>query len=159
MRTLDAEALTRYPDREPVEREVASFLQRDAAQLLLTNGVDEAIHLLCSTYLEAGDEAIIVVPTFAMYSLFAQAEGAHVVDVRSGRDFAFPIKALLAKINSRTRLIAVASPNNPTGAATPEKLLLRIAEAAPQSALLVDEAYFEFHGETLLSCHPLPSNV
>jgi histidinol-phosphate aminotransferase len=151
MRALDAEALARYPDREPVEREVARFLGLDASQLLLTNGVDEAIHLLCSTYLEPGDEALIVAPTFAMYSIFAQAEGAHVVEVRSCSDFSFPTEALLAKINPRTRLIAVANPNNPTGAAVSESVLLQIAEAAPQAAFLVDEAYFEFHGETLLA--------
>jgi histidinol-phosphate aminotransferase len=159
MRTLDAEALARYPDREPAEREVARFLGLNAAQLLLTNGVDEAIHLLCSTYLEAGDEAVVVVPTFAMYSLFALAEGAQVVEVRSGQDFTFPGTELLAKISPHTRLIAVANPNNPTGAAVSEKLLLQIADAAPQAALLVDEAYFEFHGETLLTRSARPSNV
>ena len=159
MRALDAEALARYPDREPVEREVARFLGLDTAQLLLTNGVDEAIHLLCSTYLEAGDEAIIVVPTFAMYSLFAHAEGAGVIEVQSGLDFAFPTAELLAKISPRTRLIAVANPNNPTGAAVSEEILLQIAEAAPHAALLVDEAYFEFHGATLLTRVALPSNV
>src|SRR3979411_2035959 len=84
--SLDAELLARYPEREPVEAEVARFLQPDAAQVLLTNGVDEAIHLLCSTYLESGDEAIIVVPTFAMYSIFAQAEGARLVQVLSGEN-------------------------------------------------------------------------
>ena len=159
MRTLDVEALARYPDREPVEREVARFLGVDAAQLLLTNGVDEAIHLLCLTYLEAGDEALIVVPTFAMYSIFAKATCARIVEVRSGPDFLFPAEALLAKIGPRTRLIAVANPNNPTGAVVSEDMLLQIAEAAPQAALLVDEAYFEFHGETLLARRARPANT
>ncbi|HLW84695.1 MAG TPA: histidinol-phosphate transaminase [Candidatus Sulfotelmatobacter sp.] len=159
IRSLDAETLARYPDREPVEREVARFMGLDSAQLLLTNGVDEAIHLLCSTYLEAGDEAIIVTPTFAMYSLFAQAEEAQIVEVHSGPDFSFPMGALQAKITPRTRLIAVANPNNPTGAAVSETLILQIAEAAPQAALLVDEAYFEFHGETLLANSERPDNL
>src|ERR1700726_2246836 len=76
LRTLDAEALARYAEREPVEGHVADFLELDAAQILLTNGRDEAIHLLCSTYLERGDEAMIVVPTFGMCAIFAQAKGA-----------------------------------------------------------------------------------
>jgi histidinol-phosphate aminotransferase len=159
MRTLDADALARYPDREPVEREVARLLGLDAAQLLLTNGVDEAIHLLCSTYLDAGDEAIIVVPTFAMYSLFAHAEGARIVEIRSGSEFVFPTVELLAKITPHTRLIAVANPNNPTGAAVSQEILLQIAERAPHAALLVDEAYFEFHGETFLTRQARPSNL
>jgi histidinol-phosphate aminotransferase len=150
LRSLDAELLARYPEREPVEKEVAAFLGLDPAQVLLTNGVDEAIHLLCSTYLDPGDEALIVVPTFAMYAIFAQAEGARVVEVRAGDNFTFPEKALLAQLSPRTRLIAVANPNNPTGAAVSGNVLIRIAEAAPQAALLVDEAYFEFHGETVI---------
>jgi histidinol-phosphate aminotransferase len=133
-----------------VEKKVAGFLGLDPAQVLLTNGVDEAIHLLCGTYLDPGDEALIVVPTFAMYAVFAQAEGACVVEVRAGDNFAFPEKELLAQLSPRTRLIAVANPNNPTGAAVAGNVLIKIAQAAPQAAVLVDEAYFEFHGETLI---------
>jgi len=150
LRSIDSELLARYPEREPVEKEVAAFLGLDPAQVLLTNGVDEGIHLLCSTYLDPGDEALIVVPTFAMYAIFAQAEGARVVEVRAGDNFTFPAKDLLAQLNSRTRLIAVANPNNPTGAAVAGDVLIQIAQAAPQAAVLVDEAYFEFHGETLI---------
>jgi histidinol-phosphate aminotransferase len=150
LRSLDSEFLARYPEREPVEREVASFLGLDPAQVLLTNGVDEAIHLLCSTYLDPGYEALIVVPTFAMYAIFAAAEGVRLIEVRAGENFSFPAKEVFAQLSSRTRLVAVANPNNPTGAAVAGDLLLQIARAAPQAAVLVDEAYFEFHGETLL---------
>jgi histidinol-phosphate aminotransferase len=159
LRSLDAETLARYPEREPLESEVGDFLGLDAAQVLLTNGVDEAIHLLCSTYLEPGDEAIIVVPTFAMYAIFAQAEGARLVQVLSGENFAFPLEEVLSRISQRTRLIAVANPNNPTGAAVACDILLQVARAAPQAAVLVDEAYFEFHQETILNHTARPSNL
>jgi histidinol-phosphate aminotransferase len=150
LRELDGEALARYPEREPVERDVAAFFGLDAAQVLLTNGVDEGIHLLCATYLEPGDEAIIVVPTFAMYAIFAGGEAGRVVEVRAGENFAFPLEGVLARIGPQTRLIAIANPNNPTGTAVPGEVLLQVVKAAPQAAVLVDEAYFEFHGETLL---------
>jgi histidinol-phosphate aminotransferase len=151
LRSLDADLLSRYPEREPAERDVAKFLGLDQSQVLLTNGIDEAIHLLCSTYIDPGDEALIVVPTFAMYAIFAQAEGARVVEVCSGNNFAFPTEAIAARISPRTRFIAVANPNNPTGAAVAPEVLLGLARTAPQAALLIDEAYFEFHGETLLN--------
>lgn len=121
--------------------------------------MDEAIHLLCSTYLEPGDEAVIVVPTFAMYAIFAQAEGANPIQVFAGENFAFPLEALLSRIGPRTRLIAVANPNNPTGVATDCEILLQVARAAPQAAVLVDEAYFEFHGEAILSHAARPANL
>jgi histidinol-phosphate aminotransferase len=159
LRSLAPETLARYPEREPLESEVGDFLGLDAAQVLLTNGVDEAIHLLCSTYLEPGDEAIIVVPTFAMYAIFAQAEGARLVQVLSGENFAFPLEEVLSRISERTRLIALANPNNPTGVAVAGDILLQVARAAPQAAVLVDEAYFEFHQETMLNLTARPSNL
>ncbi len=159
MRSLDTEALARYPEREPVEASVADFLALDAAQVLLTNGVDEAIHLLCSAYLDSGDEAIIAVPTFAMYALFMQAEGARVIQIPSGANFAFPLEGVLSAISQRTRLIVIANPNNPTGTVVECEALLRIAHAACHSAVLVDEAYFEFYGKTIFDHRPWPENL
>jgi histidinol-phosphate aminotransferase len=150
LRALDAESLARYPEREPVEAEVAEALRLKPSQVLLTNGVDEAIHLLCGSYLERGDDAIIVVPTFAMYAMSAAAAGAKVVEIKSGPDFAFPLGALRSQIRKNTRLIAVANPNNPTGAVASSEVLLEIAKLAPQASILVDEAYFEFHGESVI---------
>ena len=150
LRSLDAETLARYPERESVEIQVAQFLGLEPSQVLLTNGIDEAIHLVASTFLEPGDEALIVIPTFAMYRIFAAAEGANVIELPADKDFAFPLSGLLRRITDRTRFIAIANPNNPTGSAVARDLLLEIAHAAPNAAVFIDEAYFEFHGETLI---------
>jgi histidinol-phosphate aminotransferase len=139
-----------YPERGSVEAEVAKFLGRKPEEVLLTNGVDEGIHLLCETYLEPGDEVLIVVPTFAMYEIYAKATGATVISIPAGENFAFPTNAVLAAVTDRTRLIAVANPNNPTGTVVSNNDLLRIAEAASNAAMLIDEAYHEFYGETLM---------
>jgi len=150
LRQLSADEIACYPEREPFEAVVAAHLGIEPNELLLTNGVDEAIHLLCETFLEPGDEALIVVPTFAMYEISAAATGARVVSVPAEGDFRFPTNDVLAKVSSRTRLIAVANPNNPTGAVVEPENLLEIARRAPQAAILVDEAYFEFYGKTML---------
>jgi histidinol-phosphate aminotransferase len=151
LRQMQPDQLARYPEREPVEREVAAFLGLQAEQLLLTNGVDEAIQLVCQAYLEPEDDALIVVPTFAMYQICMAATGARVISIPADEDFGFPTRKVMAYATSpKTRLIAIANPNNPTGAvASPEDLLL-IARSTPQAAVLVDEAYFEFYGESLL---------
>ena len=150
IRQITAEDLARYPEREPVEGLVARHLGLLPEQVLLTNGVDEGIHLLCETYLDAGDEVIIVAPTFGMYEVLAEATGARVVRVQEEGDFRFPLEATLRAISDKTRLIAIASPNNPTGSAATREELLHIRDAAPNAAVLVDEAYYEFHGETVL---------
>src|SRR5580700_3714623 len=102
LRQLGPEQLASYPEREPVEAKVADTLAIAAQELLLTNGVDEAIHLLCQTYLESGDEALIVVPTYSMYRIYAMAAGAKVVEVAAGKDFSFPVEAVLERISGRT---------------------------------------------------------
>lgn len=147
---LRPDELAKYPERAPVEAVVAEFLQVDPSEVLLTNGVDEAIHLLCEAYLDRGDEAIIVVPTYSMYAIYAKATGAELIRVRAEEDFKFPAKALMKAITPRTRLIAIANPNNPTGTVVSSDELLQLARCAPQAALLVDEAYFEFYGKTVL---------
>jgi histidinol-phosphate aminotransferase len=150
LRQLSAEDLTRYPERDRVESLVAQWLGIDAAQVLLTNGVDEGIHLLSETFLEPRCEALVVVPTFSMYQIYAAATGARVVTVQSDKDFQFPIQRVLDRITPATRLIAIANPNNPTGTVTPRETLLAIAEAAPEAAVLIDEAYYDFYGESVL---------
>jgi histidinol-phosphate aminotransferase len=151
LRQLQPEQMARYPEREPVEREVASFLGLQPKQVLLTNGVDEAIHLVCEAYLEPEDQAVIVVPTFAMYQICAAATGAQVISIPADKDFRFPTSKVMAYTTApKTRLIAIANPNNPTGAVASAEDLLLIARSAPQAAVLVDEAYFEFYGESLL---------
>ena len=150
LQQIGPDQLARYPEREPVEKAVAGFLEVEPTEALLTNGVDEAIHLLCETYLEPGDEALIVVPTYSMFRIYAAATGARVIEVPAGSDFRFPTEDLLSRITSRTRLIAIANPNNPTGTVAPQQELVRIARSAPSAAVLIDEAYFEFCGLSML---------
>ena len=159
LRQLGPEQLARYPERGPVEAKVAEFLGITAPELLLTNGVDEAIHLLCETYLEAGDEALIVVPTYSMYRIYAMAAGAKLVFVPAGKDFLFPTDDVCGRISPRTRLIAIANPNNPTGTVAPREDLLRITRSAPNAAVLVDEAYFEFYGQSMLAARNENGNL
>ena len=157
LRQLQFEQLARYPERESVERQIAGHLGVDPAGLLLTNGVDEAIHLICETYLEPGDEVLIVVPTFSMYEIYAAATGARVITIPAAPEFRYPTDEVLARISPRTRLIAMANPNNPTGTVVAKSDLLRILRAASDAAVLVDEAYFDFYGESLLddvASHP-----
>jgi histidinol-phosphate aminotransferase len=148
LRKMDGEDMARYPVRGTGERAAAEHFGVSPEELLLTNGTDEAIHLICETYLEPGAEAVIVVPTFAMFEIYAGQTGAKVISIPAAEDFEFPTDKVIAAIKPRTRFIAVANPNNPTGTFVPIRDLIRIAQAAPDAAVLIDEAYFHFAGET-----------
>jgi histidinol-phosphate aminotransferase len=148
--TISAGALTRYPERGPVEAIVATHLGLEPGQVALTNGVDEAIHVLFEAFLEAGDELLLPVPTYTMYEIYASATDARVVSVQAADDLQFPFERLLAAVTPKTKIIAIANPNNPSGSAGTRAQLLQLAQHAPHAVLLVDEAYFHFHGETVI---------
>jgi histidinol-phosphate aminotransferase len=150
VRRITAEGLTKYPEREPVERLVAAHFGLQQEQVLLTNGVDEGIHLMCSAFLDEGDEALIAPPTFFMYDVNVSLMTRGLVKVQSDETLEFPFERFMAAITEKTKLILVATPNNPTGAPVSREHLLAIAKAAPQAVLMVDEAYYHFHGESVM---------
>ncbi|MBS1798331.1 MAG: histidinol-phosphate transaminase [Acidobacteria bacterium] len=150
LRQITAEELTKYPEREPVERKVAAHFGLDPAQVLLTNGVDEAIHLICCTFLEEGDEGLICTPSFFMYDVSISMMTRGLVRIQADETLEFPFERFLNAITERTKLIIVASPNNPTGATVTRAQMLALANAAPHAVLMADEAYYHFHGETVL---------
>lgn len=147
---ISAGELTRYPEREPVEAIVAAHLGLQPAQVALTNGVDEAIHVLFEAFLDSGDELLLPVPTYTMYEVYASATDAKSIAVQAASDLAFPFERLQAAITPRTKIIAIANPNSPSGSIATRAQLIELARIAPQAILLVDEAYFHFHGETVL---------
>jgi histidinol-phosphate aminotransferase len=151
LRQITAEDLTKYPEREAVECTAAAYFGLQADQVLLTNGVDEAIHLVCAAFLEEDDEAIICTPTFFMYEVSSRMMTSHLIRVQADATLEFPYQRFLAAITPQTKLIIVASPNNPTGAVVSREHLLAICAAAPQAVVLVDEAYYHFFGETLFA--------
>jgi histidinol-phosphate aminotransferase len=147
---ISAGDLTRYPEREPVEAIVAKYLGLAAPQLALTNGVDEAIHVLFEAFLDSGDELLLPVPAYTMYEIYASGTDARAVPIVAGDDLSFPFERLLAAITPRTKIIAIANPNSPSGTVATRAQLLEIASRAPHAVLLVDEAYFHFFGETVI---------
>ncbi|MGO9340462.1 MAG: pyridoxal phosphate-dependent aminotransferase [Terracidiphilus sp.] len=148
--SISAGALTRYPEREPVEAVVATHLRLAPEQVALTNGVDEAIHVLFEAFLEAGDELLLPVPTYTMYEVYASATDARVVTVQAADDLQFPFERLLAAITPKTKVIAIANPNSPSGSVATRGQLFELAQHAPHAVVLVDEAYFHFFGETVI---------
>jgi histidinol-phosphate aminotransferase len=147
---ISAGTLTRYPEREPVEGIVATHLGLKPEQVALTNGVDEAIHVLFETFLDAGDELLLPVPTYTMYEVYASATDARVVPVQSAGDLQFPFEPLLAAITPRTKIMAIANPNSPSGSIATRAQILELARRVPHALVLVDEAYFHFYGQSVI---------
>ncbi len=152
LREITGEDLARYPEYAQGEDAIAQAFGHTPATMTLTNGVDDAILLAVQCFVDSGDEMIIVEPTFTIYRFYGELTGAHLMPVRwrereitsRVRRFELDSSALRAALTPQTRLVIIASPNNPTGHLTPPAELLDWVRAAPQTAFLVDEAYADF---------------
>jgi histidinol-phosphate aminotransferase len=150
IRNLISAAVSMYPEQETVRRELSTFFGVRADEFLLTNGTDEALHLIVDTFVEPGDTVLLVEPTFAMYRFYSELAGARIQALRYDAAMQFPMKALLAVLRSRPCVFFLANPNNPTGSVLRPAELRRILKAATKTLVVVDEAYFEFSGTTIL---------
>jgi histidinol-phosphate aminotransferase len=149
-RALSPEMLTRYPEYDESRRKLAAYFGVAPEEVLLTNGTDDAIKMLCDTFVDPGDALLVPTPTFPVYEFFHNVAGGTIVRVRYGESFHLPIDEILAALKKKVRWLPLANPNNPTGTQIPKRDLRAILEAAPQTLVLVDEAYYDFSGETVL---------
>ena len=142
---LTASQLSTYPEYLDAMRELAAFFRIGEDEFTLTNGTDEAIQVLVNTFVDDSDEVIVLKPSYAMYRFYAEVAGASVREVAyQSETLAFPMDELLSAISAATRAVLIANPNNPTGTAIDLDGIRKILEAAPDAAVLIDEAYFEF---------------
>lgn len=99
---------------------------------MFTNGTDEAISLLVNTFVEHGQQLVVVHPSYAMYRFYGELGGAKITEVEFeiADDLKFPLKKLLASINRETAAIFLANPNNPTGTALSRDEIVQVLRRA-----------------------------
>lgn len=148
---LNANLFSVYPEYGEAREALARFFEVSEPQIVLTNGTDEAIQVLVNTYVDDGDEVLVLDPSYAMYRFYAEVAGAAVRSLPYRPDtLAFPFEELLDAIGPGTKAVLIANPNNPTGTGVGAAQVQRILEHAPGAAVLIDEAYFEFSKVTAL---------
>jgi histidinol-phosphate aminotransferase len=148
---LDAGGLAIYPEYGEAKTAVAEFFGVSPEQFIFTNGTDEAIQVFINTYVDDGQEVLVLRPAYAMYRFYAQVAGAAVREIDyEGPAMDFPLAAMLDAITPDTRAVLIANPNNPTGTGLSLPAIERILKRARKAAVFIDEAYFEFSGVTAL---------
>lgn len=149
-RVLTAESLSRYPEYEESRSILAQYFGVKPDEILLTNGTDDAIKMICDAFVDPGDVLLVPAPTFPVYQFFHDISGGRVIRVPCDETFHLDMEKFLAALNKKTRWMALANPNNPTGTTVSKRDLTTLLCAAPGTVVLVDEAYFDFCGETVL---------
>jgi histidinol-phosphate aminotransferase len=154
--TLRPDQIGFYPPYEAATRAVADYIGVDPDHLSLLNGLDEGITAMAIGYLRSTPggpvpEAVIPDPAFEIFAVDTDVVGAKPVHVAPNPDFSFPLERVLSAITDRTRVVFLTSPNNPTGALTPLAAIREVSRAVASGAIVfVDEAYFEFSGQTFV---------
>ena len=175
---LAATDICSYPEQETVRRTVARNFGVHPAELLLTNGTDEALHVIVGTFVEPADSVLIVEPTYAMYRFYSELAGARLLAPRYSAEMQFPWKEVLGLLGCSAsapvsgsghgyrltgndggqaprapappRVFFLPNPNSPTGNLLSPADIRRILDAATQTMVVIDEAYFEFSGVTVI---------
>ncbi|MDD4915798.1 MAG: histidinol-phosphate transaminase [Methylococcales bacterium] len=138
--------LTRYPDGSgyALKAALAEKLGVGPQQITLGNGSSEILELVARTFVGPGHEVVFSQHAFALYPILTQAVGAR-ASVAPAKDYGHDLDAMRTRINSQTRLVFIANPNNPTGTMLAEQELESFIAALPTHVLcILDEAYFEF---------------
>ena len=147
---VSTRGLNRYPDPYPeaISARLARMYGVEPGQLAITRGSDEAIDLLLRLFCREGVDSIVICPpTFGMYRIYAQVQGADVIQVPLERDLGFGLdpEKLLAACEENTRLVFLCSPNNPTGQLLEESAVFQVCRSLlGRAVVVVDEAYVEF---------------
>ena len=142
--------LNRYPDGAGhlLHGALASKLKVRPEQIVIGNGSDDILGLLSRALLLPGDETIIPTPSFLMYLIVTQSAGAVPVQVPL-KNMGIDLNGILDRVTSRTRLIFICNPNNPTGTTVNrEQFNAFLSDLPPEVVVVLDEAYIEFVRES-----------
>jgi histidinol-phosphate aminotransferase len=147
---LTPKLLSMYPEYERGTRRLARHFQVKPEELMLTNGGDDALRVFFDAFVDAGTSAVICEPTFPMYRYWGEVAGAKIEVQRYGPGMEFPLEGVVEALANRPGVLFVCNPNNPTGTLLDKSVIETILKAATHTAVVVDEAYAEFSGVTVI---------
>jgi len=148
-----------YPD--PQQRELRKALEKytglSSEYIIAGSGSDELIDLILRLFIEPGDKVINCPPTFGMYPFSTDVCGGKTTNILRKQNFAIDVAGIKKALDKRTKVIFIASPNNPSGSLTPEREVLELLDTT--AVVVIDEAYSEFNGITMAPLVPNYSNL
>lgn len=142
----------RYPDNEAtgLRKALSQYTNVEEENILCGNGSDELLKIIIDTFVDKGETAVTHSPSFAMYKVMTQIAGGELIAVEGDEDFSIDIDQIISKANeSKAKVIFLCTPNNPTGRTINRSDILKVLDNT-SAIVVVDEAYFEFFGETVI---------
>ena len=139
-----------YPDdgQMRLRKLLEGYTGIGAEHIVAGSASNQLIDLVLRLFVDKGEEVINSVPTFGIYRFSTELCGGSLIEIPRDEKYAIDIRAVKAAISERTKLICLANPNNPTGTVTSQRDILELVDTG--LPVLVDEAYYEFCGETVV---------
>jgi histidinol-phosphate aminotransferase len=150
LRKLTAQQVAMYPEYAATTRRIAAYFGIAEHELLLTNGGDDALRVFFDAFVEPSSHVLICEPTFPMYRYYAEIAGARIETLCYGSEMEFPLDEFVSALRKKPAVAFIANPNNPTGTLLPPTAIQKILLAATSTVVVIDEAYAEFSGVTVL---------
>ena len=141
-----SKSFARYPDTNGtfLRETLSKKFKLDKNRIVLGSGSDQIFELICKAYLKKGDEVIVPKYSFIIYRIYSKMNGAKVI-YSNENNFTVSVKDILKKVTTKTKIVFLANPNNPTGTYVAKKDLLFLRKKLRSNILLVvDDAYFEY---------------
>ena len=150
MELFDETTVMTYPEQEEFYRKLALYIGVPREHLLLSLGSDLAIKMVYETFIDAGQEVQLHLPSYAMYSVYNNIFQADASSISFNEYLKLDIQKFINSISNKTRLVVVENPNGFIGEKLEFEDLKRIAEKAysTDTIFLIDEAYYQFMGDT-----------
>lgn len=136
------------PDQRELRKALEGYAGVTADHIVAGSGSDELIDIILRLFIEPEDRVINCSPTFGMYPFSTEVCGGKVVNVPRDSSFAIDMAEVKNAINERTKIVFIASPNNPTGNTITQQEVMELVETG--MVVVIDEAYHEFCGETMV---------
>jgi histidinol-phosphate aminotransferase len=139
--------LNRYPENDFINLKKLLAKKNDVQleNIILGSGAGNVLEILAKTFLNTGDEVIIAKQSYRLYREISKIMGAKVIEIPLTEDYQFDLSKFLSVITSKTKLIWLCNPNNPTSTLTDKHAINKFVEKLPSHVqLIIDEAYADF---------------
>lgn len=151
-KVIEDSIYNRYPDADALEVRslYARYAKVKSINVMAGNGSDECIQIIAHTFLNTGDKVAVQSPDFSMYGLYTKVAGGISIEYPLDEELKLDVEGFISMANEEDiKIVFLSNPNNPTGGTILRENIIKIIEGC-KCIVVIDEAYFEFYGETIV---------
>lgn len=150
LQSIEPSDVQYYPYYGELLEKLAEFHGVKIENVILTAGADEALSAVLGAFMEYGQNVLSVHPSFVMPKIYAKINGLNYKEIPYGEKWEFPAEEFLKNITDEINFVHLTTPNSPTGEVIDKALVKKIVEKSCNKAVLIDETYGNYWGETNL---------